>query len=154
MKPIIRQVEQDWDNDDDDDDWGEADLSLEQTRLLVYPDEVIRLNADGSAMLRIPLASIESVDTRLRPSLSAIHNVIACGVLFVIGRYASDSNWLSCLFYLFAMVFGLVAISGMMQRVLVLGRREQPLEIVVLESPDKVQGFVVSLREMLPKGHS
>ncbi len=147
MKPIIRRVEEDW----DDDDWGEADLSLEQTRLLVYPDEVIRLNSNGSAVLRIPLASIESVDTRLRFSLSTIYRVIACGVLFVIGRYASDSNGLSCLCYLFAMVFGLVAISGMMRRVLVLARRNQPLEIAVLESPDKVHGFVISLREMLLK---
>ncbi len=149
MKPIIRQVEQDW--DDDDDDWGEADLSLEQTRLLVYPDEVIRLNANGSAVLRISLASIESVDTRLRFTITTIYNLIACGAIFVIGRYASNANWLSCILYLFSMGFGLAAISGMMRRVLVLGRREQPLEIVVLESPDKVHGFVVSLREMLPK---
>ncbi len=147
MNPIIRQLEQEW----EDDDWGEADLSLEQTRLLVYPDEVLRLNVDGSTVLRIPLESIESVDIRLRLNPASITPMIASGIMFAMGLYVSTSNWFSCILYLLAMVTGLSSLHGLVRGILVLGRREQPLEIAVLESPDKVHGFVVSLREMLPK---
>ena len=150
-------VEKDFSDDDDDDfddDFDEPDLALPETRLQVQGDRLLRLNADGSTLMNLSLPSIVSVRFRDKFDPYSFAFAATAGGLVAIGKYVSDTNWVSCILYVLAIPLVMNFFYGIFRRTITIQRDDGPLDIVCSESKDQLQGFVLSLREMLAEQHS
>lgn len=125
------------------------ELALPDTKLFVYENEIIRNGDDDSPVLRLPINSIQSA--RMTRSISPIGIVTfaASGAITAIAYYVSESNGISILLYVVAVLafaFGMLCI---IQNKLVLKSKDQSHTLDVNESADIVQGFAASLNVLL-----
>ena len=154
MPWVEKDFSDDDDDDDFDDDFDEPDLALPETRLQVQGDRLLRLNADGSTLMNLSLPSIVSVRFRDKFDPYSFAFAATAGGLVAIGKYVSDTNWLSCLLYVLAIPLAVIFSFCVFDNTITIQQEDGSLDIVCSESKDQIQGFVLSLREMLSEQHS
>ncbi len=139
-----------WNEDEDfDDDFDEPELALPDTRLQVQGDRLLRLNEDGSTIMSIGLRSIVSVRFGYKfDPFSFVFAAIAGG-LVALGKYATDGNWLGCILYVLAVPVAFIFVVGIFEKTITIQQEDGSLDITCSESKDQLQGFVISLREIL-----
>ena len=141
-------------DEDFDDDFDDPELALPQTRLQVQGDRLLRLNEDGSTLMNLSLRSIVSVRFRDKFDPYSFAFAATAGGLVAIGKYVSDANWLSCLLYVLAIPLAVIFCFCVFDNTITIQQDDGSLDIVCSESKDHIQGFILSLREMLADQHS
>jgi hypothetical protein len=124
-------------------------FALSKTRVCVYPGELQRKNEDGTLLLRLPLASIQSAVFRRPFNPSCLLLVGAAALFAAIGWFVSEYNWLSCLLYVAAVVVTVVAVIGSRSDRLVLRTDGGEVSFDCAELANEVTCFVTSLQEVL-----
>ncbi len=133
----------------DDDDFDDPELSLPDTRLQVQGDRLLRLNEDGTTIMSLRLRSIVSVQFGPKFDPFSLMFAAVAGGLVALGKYATETAWISCLLYVLALSFAFIFVCGVFEKVITIQQEDGPLDIVCSESKDQLLGFVISLREIL-----
>lgn len=127
----------------------EADLELFKTGLRVQQGELVRLNKNGGIAMRLPLASIDSVEylTRFDPFCVVF---IAVGLgLGAIGHFVSESNLLTSLLYAGGIMLVGFGSLGMVMRVIQVRSATGTIHIQCSDLTDEGEGFVCSLQSLI-----
>lgn len=133
-----------------EDDGADADLVLASTRLQFVGQDLLRLNKDGTVVLRISLNSIRSLQAVVEFQPICLIFVLATAAIVAIGWYVSKSDWLSVLLYVLATGVGMLSLFGAFQVRLVITTRDSTVKVDCQENFGEVQGFVASLQQYLP----
>jgi len=124
-------------------------LELVKTRLRVVNGELLRENRNGGFTMRLPLTAIESVDYRPSwESYSLLFFPAAIG-LALLAALVAENNFLVVFLYVTAGVAGLIALTGLFGKVIVIRSRGNLTRIQCLDDADEGDGFVCSLRQMI-----
>lgn len=125
------------------------ELALPDTKIFVYDDEIVRNGDDDVPVLRLPIGSIQSARMARSISPLGIVTFASSSAIAAIAYYVSESNGISILLYVVAVLafaFGMLCI---IQNKLVLQTKDRSHSLDVNESADIVQGFAASLNVRL-----
>jgi hypothetical protein len=127
----------------------EATLELLKTKLRILGDELQRLNQDRGVLLRLPLASIESIDfARHFDPFSLVFVAVGAG-LAAIGYLVSESNVLTCILYVAGAVLAGFGLLGTMSDRIHIRTRDGTTVVVCSDMRDECECFVTSVRHLL-----
>jgi hypothetical protein len=131
----------------------DADLELFKTGLRVQHGELLRLNKNGGIAMRLPLATIESVEylSRFDPFCTIF---IGLGLsLGAVGYLVSENNLLTSLLYAGGIMLVGFGSLGMVMRVIRVRSSSGTIRIQCIDLIDEGEGFVCSLQSLIGGVH-
>jgi hypothetical protein len=103
-------------------------------------------NEQGGVLLRLPLEAVESVVLRYRFEPGSIVILgLAAGLAWV-GWAVSESNWLTTLLYVAAILLGAIGLFGVIDHIVVIRSWNQTLRISCKDAAEEAAGFVMGLQ--------
>lgn len=121
-------------------------LELEKTHLQLHNGELQRLNRKGSVTLRLPLTEVDSVDfRRYFDPIGFVFSAMGLG-LGAIGMFVSESNILTCLLYIAAVLVIGFGVIGSASYHVIINTTDGETRVQCNDLPDEGWGFVTSVR--------
>src|SRR5262245_60912161 len=130
-----------------------VDLELAKTKLRVSGRQLLRLNSNDRAVLRIGLDDVKSVDLIRRfDPVSLLFIAVGVG-LAVIGAYVSQSSLVTVVLYVAALPVTAMGFFGMQWPavIIVIRTKADDVRVQTNDPWDEAECFVASVRNVMSK---
>jgi hypothetical protein len=137
------------DEDSNPPDSSEHSLHLVKTRLCLNGGELQRLNNNGGAILRLPLAIVRSIEVRKKfDPICLVFMAMGAGAA-AIGALVSENSTLTVLLYVAGVLLVGFGLLGAMALQIIIRTDDEVATVQCTDMNDEAECFVTSVRHML-----